>query len=456
MTDIDLSVPRSVHVVGIGGAGMSAIAAVLAWMGHHVTGSDLKASPGLDRLRLLGIEVFLGHDPSNVGDVDFVAISSAIPEHNSEVRAAGERSIVVCRRAEVLAAISAQRRTIAVAGTHGKTTTSSMLALVLADAGFEPSFIIGGDVNEIGSGAVWGEGEYFVVEADESDGTFVTLGHEVGVVTNLEPDHLETYGGFDGLVAAFESFVSDATGPVIICADDPGAARLADLGGTVSYGQAEGCDYRIVGLQRGADGIAFDLVSGTKRLGSIDLPLPGLHNALNAAGAAATALEIGADPTLVCASLSRFGGVARRFEQRGSAAGVTFVDDYAHLPTEVTAAIAAAADGNWNRIVCVFQPHRYSRTESLWQEFATSFEGADHIVVTDVYSAGEPLRPGVTGQLIVDAVRSSDANATIEFIAHRAPLIDRLTDILQPGDLCLTLGAGDLTTVPTDLIAGLQ
>ncbi len=453
---IDLGTPRRIHIVGVGGAGMSAIAAVLAWMGHEVSGSDLKHSPGLERLELLGVSVQTGHDAANVDGAEFIAVSTAIPDDNVEVLAATERSIPVYRRSEVLSAISGQRRTIAVAGTHGKTTTASMLSLVLVGAGLEPSFIIGGDVNEIGSGAVWGDGEWFVVEADESDGTFITLGHEAGIVTSLEPDHLEHYGGFEGLRAAFDRFVDDASGPVVVCLDDDGAAELALRPGVVTYGVDPAADYRVVDVEPARDGIALGLVARGQPVGTIDLPVPGLHNALNAAAAATMALELGAPSDPVIEALGRFGGVARRFENRGSARGVVFIDDYAHLPTEVAAMVSAAGDGEWNRVVCVFQPHRYSRTEALWEEFAHSFDGADHVLVTDIYSAGEPIRPGVTGELVVDAVSAVDPNRPVEFIAHRADLIDRLVGLLEEGDLCLTLGAGDLTTVPSDVIGELE
>jgi UDP-N-acetylmuramate--alanine ligase len=458
----DLSVPRRVHVVGVGGAGMSAIASVLAAMGHRVSGSDLKASPGLDRLAALGVEVHVGHDAEYVGAADLVAVSTAIPTRNPEVRAAIERGIPVLRRAEILSAIVALRRTVAVAGTHGKTTTASMLALVLVEAGLQPSFIIGGEVNEIGSGAMWGRGDLFVVEADESDGTFVELGAEAVVVTNIEPDHLEHYGGFEPLREAFMRFATDAPGPRVLCADDPESAALATTLrqrglDVTTYGTHPHADHRIVDPQSGRSGTKMRVVprDGSGAI-EIELPVPGMHNARNAVAALVTAVALGADVDCARAALARYGGVARRFEFRGEVGGVTFVDDYAHLPTEVAAAIAAARDGEWGRVVCVFQPHRYSRTESLWTTFADAFEGADVVAVTDVYPAGERPRPGVTGKLIVNAVLDAHPWHRVAYLPRRSDVLAYLTAELRPGDLCLTLGAGDLTSLPTEVQPALR
>ena len=449
---IDLSAPQRVHVVGIGGAGMSAIAAVLVAMGHRVSGSDLKGSPGLDRLRSLGVHVDIGHAAEHVGDVDAVTISTAVPPTNPEVEAARERGIPVLRRAEALAAIAATRRTVAVAGTHGKTTTSSMLALVLVEAGVRPSFIIGGEVNEIGTGAVWDDGEWFVVEADESDGTFLELGAEAVVVTNVEPDHLEHYGGFDGLVAAFERFLAEAAGERVVCADDELAARLGRAASAVTYGTAEEADYRMVDVEGSRAGVRFTLVHGGVALGEVSLPVPGLHNARNACAALVMGLRLGVPFEAGVRALARYGGVARRFQFRGERDGVTFVDDYAHLPTEVRAALAAAREGGWRRVVAVFQPHRFSRTAALWQDFAGAFVDADLLVVTDIYASGEAPRPGVSGKLIVNAVLDACPQSRVAYLPARADLGPYLRRELRPGDVCLTLGAGDLTSLPDELL----
>lgn len=452
----DLSTPRRVHLVGAGGAGMGAIATVLHAMGHTVSGSDLKGGPVLERLRVEGMEMHVGHDPAHVGDAELVAISTAIPDQNSEVTAARKRDLPVLRRKDILPAISAQRRTIVVAGTHGKTTTSSMLAMALVEADAHPSFIIGGDVNEIGSGAVWAEGDWFVIEGDESDRTFLSLGAEVAVVTNVEPDHLETYNNDPAqLEAAFVEFASAATTRVY-CADDAGARALAALVPGVTYGTAEDADYRMVDIERARASVSFRIVHGDIELAQVELPTPGMHNARNACAAIVTTVLIGADADGAARALGRFGGVARRFEFRGVVDGITFVDDYAHLPTEVEAAIQAASDGGWNRVMCVFQPHRYSRTAALWQDFACSFDGADTVVVTDIYSSGETPRPGVTGKLVADAVLDANAWASVAWMPRLDDVASWLASRLRPGDLCLTLGAGDLTGLPDQVIGRLS
>jgi len=452
--ELDLARPQRIHIVGIGGAGMSAIASVLAAMGHTVTGSDLKASPGLDRLTAAGVVVTVGHGAANVGDVDVVTFSTAIPPTNPELVAADERGIPRYSRASVLAAITATRRTAAVAGTHGKTTTSSMLALVLVEAGLSPSFIVGGEVNEIGSGAVWGTGEWLVVEADESDGTFLDLRADVGIVTSVEPDHLEHYGGWEPLVDAFDRFIAGA-GTSVVCADDPVAARLGAAHAALSYGVSDGADYRMTDVQRGRSGVQFTVEHGGEVLGAIDLPIPGLHNARNACGALVAGMAMGAPFAAGARALARYGGVARRFQFRGEHNGVTFVDEYSHLPTEIAAALSAAADGGWKRIVAVFQPHRFSRTATLWRDFADAFVGADLLVVTDVYAAGEAPRPGVSGHLIVNAVLDAHPMARVVYLPNRTEIAPYLRTALRPGDLCLTLGAGDLTSLPDELVGPL-
>jgi UDP-N-acetylmuramate--alanine ligase len=450
---IDLATRRRVHVVGVGGAGMSAIAEVLVAMGHDVSGSDLKESTGLERLRALGVRVAIGHDAANVDPgVDFVAISTAIPARNPEVRAAEELGIPVVRRAALLAAIASTRRAIAVAGTHGKTTTSSMLALVLVEAGLRPSFIIGGDVNEIGSGAAWDDGELFVMEADESDGSGFAPARHGCIVTSVEPDHLEFHGSVEGLHAAFADALASTPGPRVVCADDPVAAELGRAAGASTYGTAPDADYRMVDLEAGRGGVRFTLVHDGTELGTVRLPIPGAHNARNACAAVVMALELGAPFEAAATALGRFAGVARRFQFRGEAGGVTFVDDYAHLPAEVRAAVAAALDGGWRRVVVAFQPHRYSRTQALWADFADAFVGADLLVLTDVYPAGEVPRPGITGKLVLDAVLDAHPRQRAAYMPRRADVTAYLASALRPGDLCLTLGAGDLTAVPDEVL----
>jgi UDP-N-acetylmuramate--alanine ligase len=433
---------------------MSAIAGVLAAMGHHVTGSDIKSSRSLERLAARGVEVHIGHRRENVVGADALTYSTAVSERNVEISEARRLSIPVLSRAAMLGSIVALRRTVAVAGTHGKTTTSSMLALVLVEAGLRPSFIIGGEVNEIGTNAAWDSGELLVVEADESDGTFLQLRPEVGIVTSVEPDHLEHYGSFEELKAAFEVFIEQA-GTTIVSADDTVAASLAP-GSAVTYGCSQRATLRIVGVESGRNHLRFELVGPGASLGHFELPVPGLHNAQNAAAAVAAALSLGVDPEHARRALARFAGVARRFEFRGEYGGVTFVDDYAHLPREVRVALDAALGGGFDRVVCVFQPHRYSRVASLATGFADSFVGADLVVVTDIYPSGEMPRPGVSARLVLDAIVRAHPGAAVAYVPSREGVVAYLREALRPGDVCLTLAAGDLTNLASELADGLE
>ncbi len=433
---------------------MSAIAEVLVALGHRVSGSDLRPSAVLDRLRGVGVDASVGHDGAHVGpDVDAVAISTAIAPENPEVQAAWRLGIPVLRRADVLAALTRLRRTIAVAGTHGKTTTSALLSCALDAAGLEPSFVVGGEIAAFGTGARWGSGEWLVVEADESDGTFLDLDAEIGVVTSVEPDHLEHYGGFGPLVDAFALFLAHSGGGRLVCADDPVAARLGAAESAATYGFAPGADLHMADYDVSRGMTSFTLVRDGGEIGQVQVPLPGRHNARNATAAIGAALLAGASFDGAAAGVAGFAGVGRRSQVRGERAGVTFVDDYAHLPGEVAPTLAAAREGGWGRVVCVFQPHRYSRTEALWADFADAFDDADIVVVTEIYSAGEPPRPGVSGRLVADAVRDGHPSARVEWIPERADVVAFLRQELRSGDLCLTLGAGDLTTLPDELLS---
>ncbi len=448
----ELGRPRRVHVVGVGGAGMSAIATVLAGMGHVVTGSDIKASPVTDRLAASGIGVSIGHDPDRVAGADLVTYSPAVPEGNVELEEARRRGIQVLRRSAVLAGLASSRRCVAVAGTHGKTTTASMLSLILVAAGARPSFLIGADVNETGTNAVWGTGEWLVMEADESYGSFGGLAAEVALVTNVEPDHLDHYGTFESLADAFARFL-DAGRVRIVSGDDPVAARLGAAVGAITVGTTPGATYTMTDLSVARSAVRFDLVGPQGRLGRVEAPVPGAHNARNAALAVVGALSAGASFADAVGALARFAGVPRRFEFRGESDGVTFVDDYAHLPTEVRATLAAARAGGWERIVAVFQPHRYTRTAALAPSFGSAFDDADLVFVTDVYSAGEPVVPGVSGRLVAEAVTAHRPDRPAVYVSSRDELRAEVAAQLRPGDLCCTLGAGDLTTLPEELIA---
>jgi UDP-N-acetylmuramate--alanine ligase len=356
------------------------------------------------------------------------------------------------RRAEVLAAISGARRTVAVAGTHGKTTTTSMVAVVLRAAGFDPSFIIGGDVNEIGGGAAWSKGEWFVVEADESDGTFLELPVDVAIVTSVEADHLDHYGTPAAIEDAFARFLAGAASTRIVCADDPVAARLGASTGAVTYGTSADADYRIEELTVERARTRFVITQGGTNVASVELPIPGAHNARDATAALVVAVELGAEVAPVIESLGRFGGVARRFQFRGEAGGVTVVDDYAHNPGKVRAVLEAAHHGGWNRVVCVFQPHLYSRTAAQGAELGCALVDADVVVVTDVYGARESPQPGVTGMIVAAAAIDARPWRRLAYLPQRPDIVPYLGDVLRPGDLCLTLGAGDITSLAEDIL----
>jgi UDP-N-acetylmuramate--alanine ligase len=456
LAPIDLAGSTRVHIVGAGGAGMSAIASVLSTMGHKVTGSDLKSSPAVERLLASGIPVSIGHDGSLMNDAELLAVSTAIRSDNPEVVLAESRGIRVASRAEILAATCALRQVVAISGTHGKTTTTTLVALILVEAGWHPSFLIGGDVNEIGTNAVWDRGEWLVVEADESDSTFLALEPEIAVVTSIEADHLDHYGGFAELVDAFDRFCARAATAVVANADDRVAAEVGRRHSALLVGRAADADLRIVDHSAGRGGVSFGLERDGEMLGRLSLPVSGANLAANAATAAAVAISVGIPLGAVERAFARFAGVSRRFEHRGEARGVRFVDDYAHLPTEVSAVLEAAHSTSPGRLVVVFQPHRYSRTAALYKEFGGSFGGADVVVVTDVYPAGEDPVPGVTGKLIADAVSAAEPGRPVHYVARRDELAGAVAGMLQPGDLCLTLGAGDLTGLPDELLEELS
>ncbi len=444
---IDLSRPREVHLVGVGGAGMRAIARVLHEMGHHVSGSDMATTAHTERLQQLGIPIADGHERTTFGSDVVVARSTAVPDTNPEVVAARGAAVTVFDRAEILAAIASVRPAILVAGTHGKTTTSSMLAVLLEACGHAPSFIIGADVERFGTGARWSDGPWSVIEADESDGTFLVLDAVAAIVTSLDPDHLDFYGSVQAMQDAFAVFVDRVDGPVALCVDDSDAACLLEANNVVTYGQRADADVVIAGRRSDGLGQRFNVEYAGSRA-QVHLAVPGTHNALNAAGAVAIAVALGVPLASAALAVSEFSGVSRRFEPRGSLNGVDFVDDYAHLPAEVEAALSAARSGSWQRIVCAYQPHRFSRTAKIGASFARSFADADITLLTDIYPAGEHPVDGVDGRIVFDAVRSERPNDDVRYTPTLDDVATTLAEILQPGDLCLTLGAGDLTTVP--------
>ena len=440
----DLSRPRRVHVVAVGGAGMSAIATLLAEGGHLVTGSDLVEGPALGPLGRLGVVVHVGHAPELVAGAEVVVASTAVPEDDPELEAARRAGVPVMRRRQFLPALAVLQPFLSVAGTHGKTTTSSMLAVALRGAGEDPSFLIGAPVPVLGGAAGRGEGRWTVIEADESDGSFLAGPRAGALLTNAEPDHLEHWGGWEDLRAGFAEFLAGTDGPAVVCTEDPGAAALGSELGLAGYGTAPGVAYRMVDVRSGADGSQF-VLTGPAGSVPVRLGIPGAHNALNAAGALALVGELGLDVAPAAAALRHHSGLHRRFERRGQAAGVAVVDDYAHLPTEVRAALAAGRQSAAGRLVVVFQPHRYSRTQALWKDFGPCFGDADVLVLTEIYPAGEAPRAGVGGELLVESARAAGASP------RWAPSLDDVVELLRaelrPGDLLMTVGAGDVREV---------
>lgn len=452
-----------VHLVGVGGAGMSAIALLLARRGLEVSGSDARDGVVLDALRDAGISVHVGHDAALVDRVDTVVVSTAVRATNPELARARELGLRVLHRSQALAALMVGRRAVAVAGAHGKTTTSAMIAVALDHAGLDPSWAIGGTVRTAdggpATGARTGTGDVLVAEADESDGSFLAYRAFVAVVTNVEPDHLDHYGTREAFEAAFVEFAArvDPGGCLVACADDPGARALAtavrDRGRRVrTYGTAPDADVRVAGWRPTDDGGAFTVTADDGPGVEVRVAAPGVHNALNAAAAWTAARVLGVDGATAAAGLAAFRGTGRRFEPRGSAHGVRVVDDYAHHPTEVAALLRAArpvaGDG---RLLVLFQPHLFSRTAAFASEFAAALALADEVVVTDVYAAREDPDPMVTGALVTD--RMVDLGARASFVADRHAAARAIGAAARPGDLVLTVGAGDVTELAPEVLS---
>ena len=450
----------AVHFVGIGGAGMSGIARILLARGVPVSGSDRRDTPTLLALRVLGARVEVGHDPAHLADADTVVVSTAIRHDNPELSAARERGLRVLPRAVALAAVMAGRRSIAVAGTHGKTSTTSMLTVAVQACGVDPSFAIGGDLNESGSNAHAGEGDVFVAEADESDRSFLLLAPFAGIVTNVEADHLDNYGDLAAVEAAFDTFLQtvDEDGFVVICADDPGAARLRGVPAPArvrTYGRAADADLRLDDLVVAPDGTSYTAYLDGRELGPVRIQVPGEHMALNSAAALLAGLELGLPAAGLIEGLARFGGVHRRFELKGVVDGVRVYDDYAHHPTEVSAQLKAArAVAGTGRLVVAFQPHLYSRTREFADGFGQALALADEVVVMEIYGAREDPVPGVTGAMVADAVPLPPDR--VHFEPSWSAAAPALAARARPGDLVVTMGAGDVSMVGPEVLEALR
>ncbi|MGQ0809713.1 MAG: UDP-N-acetylmuramate--L-alanine ligase [Nitrospiraceae bacterium] len=443
---------QHIHLVGIGGAGMSGIAEVLLTLGYKVSGSDLHPSETTRRLEELGGKIFMGHHESNVGEAQVVVISSAVAATNPEVVTAKARQIPVIPRAEMLAELMRLKYGIAIAGAHGKTTTTSMVASVLAQGGLDPTMVIGGKVNALGSHARLGRGDLLVAEADESDGSFLRLSPTIVAVTNMDREHLEHYGTMERLHDCFLEFINKIPfyGLAVLCADDE---RLRSLFPMVvkryqTYGlhERDGVtpDFRASDITLKQWGSEFRAYFRGKSLGPFRLATPGVHNVLNALAAIAIGLELDVPVDLIRKGLAAFTGVERRFHLRGEKAGIMIVDDYGHHPTEIRATLAAAKEG-WDdrRLVVLFQPHRYSRSRDLIDEFAHAFDRADVVFMTEIYAAGEQSIPGVSGERLAETVKAA-GHPSVTYIDRKETMPDRVLSALKPGDLVITLGAGDI------------
>jgi UDP-N-acetylmuramate--alanine ligase len=446
-----------VHFVGIGGIGMSGIAEIMLRIGYTVQGSDAKASANTERLAALGAKIFVGHDAAHITGASAVVFSTAIKADNPEFAAARERRIPLVRRAEMLAELMRLQFSVAVGGTHGKTTTTSMIATLLDAGGKDPTVVNGGIINAYGTNAKVGGGDWMVVEADESDGSFLRLKSTVAVVTNIDPEHLDHYGDFEAVKAAFQAFVENIPfyGFAAVCLDHPEVQALAarvDNRRLVTYGVNPQAQVRAVNVRMGADGATFDLVrkldNGTvEAAADLKLPMPGRHNVLNALAAIAVARELGVDLDAIRTGLAGFGGVKRRFTTTGTARGVRVVDDYGHHPVEISAVLKAARDvqdATGGKVIAVVQPHRYTRLRDLFDEFCACFNDADVVIVADVYPAGEAPIDGVNRDALVEGIRRFGHRRALG-LGGVAQLPRLIADEAAPGDMVVCLGAGDIT-----------
>ncbi|WJY19067.1 UDP-N-acetylmuramate--L-alanine ligase [Alteriqipengyuania flavescens] len=443
-----------VHFVGIGGIGMSGIAEVMHNLGYTVQGSDLSEGPSVERLRERGISVHIGHAKENVEGASVVVTSTAVKRTNPEVAAALENRTPVVRRAEMLAELMRLKSTVAVAGTHGKTTTTSMIAALLDAGGIDPTVINGGIIEQYGSNARLGDSEWMVVEADESDGSFLRLDGTIAVVTNIDPEHLDHYGDFDGVKKAFVEFIHNVPfyGAAILCIDHPevqaviGQVRDRQV---ITYGLSLQADICGVNLRTEGGASVFDVVirqraAEDRRIESVRLPMPGRHNVQNALAAIAVAVEMGCSDDIICNGFDKFGGVRRRFTKTGTARGATIIDDYAHHPVEIRAVLQAAREAAQGRVIAVMQPHRYSRLGDLMDDFQSCFDNADRVYVTPVYAAGEDPIEGVNQDALVEGIKAR-GHRSAEAVADRAELVATLSETLEEGDMVVCLGAGDIT-----------
>jgi UDP-N-acetylmuramate--alanine ligase len=452
-----MSEKKWIHFIGIGGSGMSGIAKVLVELGYRISGSDLQISDVTKRLEASGATIYLGHEEKNLdSQVESVVVSSAIPRNNAEVMKARSLGIPVIQRAEMLGQLMKRQKGVAIAGAHGKTTTTSMVSLMLEKNGLDPTVVVGGELNDIGGNAKLGKGEYLVAEADESDGSFLKLQPKITLVTNIEDDHLDYYGSRENIERAFSEFITSTPehGFTVLCLDDPVLqrliTRLRNGKKLFTYGFTDEADYYAKDLILNGTQTKAQIYCHGKHLGQLCLSIPGKHNILNALAAVVIGMNCGLDFDGIATSLQSFGGVQRRFQKIGVVDDIVIYDDYAHHPTELKATLSAARTMNPKRLIAVFQPHRYSRTQLLFREFGSAFEEADVLIVDKIYPAGEKPIQGVDTQLIVNEI-SQQTGQKVEYLTEKEAILSRLLQIVTPGDLVITLGAGNIWNVGCEL-----
>ncbi len=460
MTENKLANLHNIHFIGIGGAGMSAIAYVLIKRGYEVSGSDLNSGHMSAHLAEEGAMVYMGHAACQVDDAEAVVISTAIHPNNPELVAAKERNLPILHRSDVLAAILNAADGVAVAGAHGKTTTSAMISCIAAEGNVDPTVIIGGEVSSLGGNARNGSGRYVIAEADESDGSFLKLYPYLAVVTNIEDDHLDHYGTEENIYQAFKQFLGNikAGGKAILCVDNAKVRRLASETdkAVITYGvDGENADYTAKNINYGIDGTTYDLYYQGEFVTAVHLVVPGRHNVLNSIGAFAAAKEMGIATESILASLKKFGGAKRRFETKGKVNGVWVVDDYAHHPTEIGVTLKAARQTKPERLLCVFQPHRYTRTKLLFDEFCECFRDCDELILTDIYAASEEPIPGVSSMHLAEGIKAATGQS-VQYIGKLTKAEEYLERIAKRGDLVMTIGAGDVFKIGEELVRELE
>lgn len=459
--ELDFSYPRRVHFIGIGGAGMSGLAQLLLQQGHQVTGSDIdNQNVYIDRIRKLGGQVFYGHRPENINGAEVVVYSSCIREDNPEILQAKAQNIEVVPRACVLAELMKDKISIAVSGTHGKTTTTSLISLIISRAGWDPSIVIGGEVDDFGGNACLGRGDYLVAEADESDGSFLYLNQTHTVVTNIEPEHMDYFGHMDRVLEIYEQFINNGSvsGLFVGCLDDENIAIIQTRVRNkriINYGFSPQTETYPDNIELKDMGSEFDLIYMGEKLGRLELQIPGRHNILNTLAAASITLALGIDFSTIQSALFLYRGAQRRFEIKLNTPDIMVIDDYAHHPTEIKATIAAARHNFDGRLISVFQPHRYTRTKLLRQSFGACFEGVDKLFLTDIYPAGEPVLEGVSGRSIYDEVRASGLKDVI-YLPDKESIVPYILKTIRRGDRLLIMGAGDITRTADELVKQIE